>query len=466
MTGFFLAVFWGLFLTIEIVFMQKSPDPLRGFSAFFGVMNAAFLLAGLFRLLNLDYHDWLGPLVVVAGGVYCALAVWWGREGNAARSWTRLVLTAVAFLAIGTEIHLEDFPAVMAWALEGAVLVWLGARNAARPLLWSGAVLLLADLLRLLPVSGALAADVEGLTPLLNERAAAFAVLAAGCGSAAVLLSGQDRVGLRRLGAALHAVWCIVVFLLVTVEVNDVFRREMAVAGDAASEYLYFLRPMVLALAWVLTAVLLRLPVWGTAPLPVAHSAAIMLATGLLVGMMRGLVYDPPEQFHLLMNGRVLMLSLLIAAAAAYRFLVVDRPESSAAWIRSAIGPAIVLLVLVAVTGETRDTFRREMVLAEARTIGGGGEDLLSRLEDQKQLSLSAAWLVSSILIMVGGLWRRRRDLRIMSIVLFGFTIVKIFIYDLSFLDTLYRIFSFAGLGVILLGVSWLYQKYKRFIVE
>jgi len=76
-----------------------------------------------------------------------------------------------------------------------------------------------------------------------------------------------------------------------------------------------------------------------------------------------------------------------------------------------------------------------------------------------KQLSLSGVWLLSSILIMLAGLWRRVRNLRLVATALFGFTILKIFIYDLSFLQTLYRIFSFMGLGVILLGVSYLYQK-------
>ena len=48
---------------------------------------------------------------------------------------------------------------------------------------------------------------------------------------------------------------------------------------------------------------------------------------------------------------------------------------------------------------------------------------------------------------------------------LFGFTILKIFIYDLSFLDTLYRIFSFVALGLILLTVSYLYQRYRAIIL-
>ncbi len=52
------------------------------------------------------------------------------------------------------------------------------------------------------------------------------------------------------------------------------------------------------------------------------------------------------------------------------------------------------------------------------------------------------------------------------AFVLFGITILKIFIYDLSFLETLYRIFSFIGLGVVLLVVSYLYQHYKDVIFQ
>jgi uncharacterized membrane protein len=67
---------------------------------------------------------------------------------------------------------------------------------------------------------------------------------------------------------------------------------------------------------------------------------------------------------------------------------------------------------------------------------------------------------------MGAGLLRRVRSLRIIAIVLFGIAILKIFFYDLSFLETLYRIISFIGLGIILLTVSYLYQRYRSAIVE
>jgi uncharacterized membrane protein len=120
-----------------------------------------------------------------------------------------------------------------------------------------------------------------------------------------------------------------------------------------------------------------------------------------------------------------------------------------------------VVLVLILVTGETKDYFEK------AKSILGERSNSIerSRLNSLQQLSLSGVWLLYSIVLMVAGIWRRRRGIRIASMVLFGFTILKIFIYDLSFLETLYRIFSFVGLGVILLAVSYLYQKYKDVIL-
>jgi uncharacterized membrane protein len=64
------------------------------------------------------------------------------------------------------------------------------------------------------------------------------------------------------------------------------------------------------------------------------------------------------------------------------------------------------------------------------------------------------------------GIAGRHRILRFAAIGLFGLTILKIFIYDLSFLETFYRIFSFVGLGVILLLTSYLYQSYRHLILE
>jgi uncharacterized membrane protein len=40
--------------------------------------------------------------------------------------------------------------------------------------------------------------------------------------------------------------------------------------------------------------------------------------------------------------------------------------------------------------------------------------------------------------------------------------ILKLFLYDLRNLETIYRILSFVALGLILLGVSWIYTRFRE----
>lgn len=60
---------------------------------------------------------------------------------------------------------------------------------------------------------------------------------------------------------------------------------------------------------------------------------------------------------------------------------------------------------------------------------------------------------------MAVGFWRRSSFLRWQSLVLIAVTIVKVFIYDVSALDKGYRIVSFVALGVVLLAISFVYQR-------
>jgi uncharacterized membrane protein len=57
---------------------------------------------------------------------------------------------------------------------------------------------------------------------------------------------------------------------------------------------------------------------------------------------------------------------------------------------------------------------------------------------------------------------RRTQLLRVMALVLLALTTLKVFFWDLSSLDRVYRVVSFIVLGAILLAVSYLYQKSQR----
>ena len=62
-------------------------------------------------------------------------------------------------------------------------------------------------------------------------------------------------------------------------------------------------------------------------------------------------------------------------------------------------------------------------------------------------------------LLMVIGFWRSSAFVRWQALLLIAATIVKVFVYDTSQLDRIYRILSFVVLGVLLLAISFAYQR-------
>lgn len=89
--------------------------------------------------------------------------------------------------------------------------------------------------------------------------------------------------------------------------------------------------------------------------------------------------------------------------------------------------------------------------------------DLLGYTESYK-LGLSILWGIYSLALIALGIWLKKRHLRIGAIVLFGITLVKLFFYDISYLDTIAKTIVFVSLGVLLLIISFLYNKYKHLI--
>ena len=77
---------------------------------------------------------------------------------------------------------------------------------------------------------------------------------------------------------------------------------------------------------------------------------------------------------------------------------------------------------------------------------------------------LTVAWGVQGLLLLGAGFPARERPLRLAGLALLLFCISKLFIYDLRHLETVYRILSFVALGVILLGVSWIYTRFRETI--
>jgi hypothetical protein len=74
---------------------------------------------------------------------------------------------------------------------------------------------------------------------------------------------------------------------------------------------------------------------------------------------------------------------------------------------------------------------------------------------------LTVAWGIQGLVLLGAGFGVRERTLRLFGLALLLVCISKLFVYDLRHLESLYRILSFVGLGLILLAVSWIYARFR-----
>jgi len=76
-----------------------------------------------------------------------------------------------------------------------------------------------------------------------------------------------------------------------------------------------------------------------------------------------------------------------------------------------------------------------------------------------QQMGLSILWTVYAVVLVVVGVRLVSPALRWTGLTLLGIAVVKIFIFDLSFLARVYRILTFFALGLVALIISFLYQR-------
>lgn len=75
---------------------------------------------------------------------------------------------------------------------------------------------------------------------------------------------------------------------------------------------------------------------------------------------------------------------------------------------------------------------------------------------------LTVGWALAGFVLLALGFAVRERPYRIAGLVMLGFGVVRVMVYDLAKVGTIYRILSFIGLGVVLLVLAFLYARNRE----
>jgi uncharacterized membrane protein len=159
----------------------------------------------------------------------------------------------------------------------------------------------------------------------------------------------------------------------------------------------------------------------------------------------------------LFFNARFAVYILTVAVLGYATWLASDKSiyERRAA----AVGVVVLnLIALLALNLEARDYFLRQ-INALGPVARAANYPLFRSIFIARDFTYSAIWLAYGAVLMWVGFWRRSAFLRWQALVLLAVTIVKVFAFDTSQLERGYRIISFIALGIVLLAVSFIYQR-------
>ena len=360
------------------------------------------------------------------------------RPGLAAAS-AVFATGAVAALALALTIALEKGWLTVALALMVPGIAWVADK---RPL---PALRLLAAVVGALVVARIgweprIVGDDVGTTPIFNWLLYGYGIPAAGFWLAGHLLRRRaDDVPARMVDSGAILLTVLLAFLEIRHDINggDIYRDASSLAEVALQ--------VCVGLAMTIGLERLRL----ISRSPVHDIGALAIAALTLAAIVLGLgIFENPLVTDEPVGGRFINLILLgygAPAVLAAALALVSRGVRPQPYSAAAAATAVVL-ALAYLSLEVRRLFHGEMLTSGPTT-------------DAEQYIYSAVWLAFGVALLAAGVWLRSQPVRFASAAVVMLTVLKVFLVDMRNLTGIFQALSFIGLGIVLLGIGWLYQR-------
>lgn len=439
-------------------------------SSFFHLMPMGVAFAAMIAVTAFNaYLSWLQDAELLAlyslvGGFSTPLLVSTGQNHQIAL-FSYLLLLDVAILLL---VMLRPWSRLLFVAFAGTIMFWLGwgirfysssqaGRTAA---LLACFFLLFAFAPRLVrwpeDAEGKTASRWDGFTrvvlPVLNAALGFFAFYG--------LLADVDAKWAQPWLAVVLAGFYL---LLMKLPARGVLRGNSEVGTalhlTSAVVFLAVAIPLKAHGRWLTTGWLVQ----GAALLWVAYRVRLRLLRVLALlclgmGLTALVLVNPAASITPLLNERfatylVAIAVMVFAAVLARRARVAEHAGGSSAWAEIASVAALLVNILI--------------LLAVGWEIHGywwfvrwrGNWDLMHDYRMYAQFTYSAFFMLFGAVLLGAGFWKHSAFLRWQALVLLAAAIGKVFVGDVSALSQGYRILSFLALGLLLLAVSFVYQR-------
>lgn len=459
--GFIYAsIFYLLYFAINISYnVRENKSFIASDFSILLINTALYFSVGLYLLTQMHYEQYRGLFSASLGVVNLCLSYILFRNKKVDTNVLYLLIgITLTFISLTAPIQLKGNHITLFWASEAVLLYWLYLKSEIKLTRITSLIIWVAMLISLVMDWMAIYSSSQQLPVLANKGfiTTTFSAIATFILSVLVqkdnIEEPQFEFKIPRNAFQITAI--VILFLAGLFEVNHQFSTRYAASYLNGIYLMLHISSFVLILNMVSKRIDSTILPWSTKSLIIAGSIAMYF------------IFYPSFSFvqqEILERGNISgnhfiahWLSSVFVAILFYQLIAICRKNladdelTKATWL---ICGGIVLFLSL-------DLNLASNMLFYSKT---NSIDEVQRI--YIKTGLPVLWGVLSFAMMWLGMNFKDRTLRIISLSLFSFTLLKLFLFDIRNIPAAGKIVAFFCLGVLLLIVSFMYQRVKQIII-
>lgn len=459
--GFIYAsIFYLLYLAINIAYNVRENRSFIGSDFSILLINTAlYFSVGLYLLTQMQLEQYRGLFSSSLAVLNLGLSYILFRNKKVDTNILYLLIgITLTFVSLTAPIQLEGNQITLFWASEAVLLYWLYLKSGIKLSRITARIVWVAMLISLFMDWMNIYSSSQVLPVLANKGFITTLFSAIATFVLAVLVKRDDteeeQYDFKIPVIHLQIIALVLLFLAGAFEVNHQFSTRYALIRLNVLYLMLYVPAFVLVLNLLSNKVNTLFLPWQ-AKLGIIASAIVLyfFCSGAFFNLQQEILHKVP---HLANHFISHWVSVLIIAILFYQLIQLCRNNLKEASLTNAtwlICASIVLFLSVDLSLASNMLF-----YSKANTIN----------EIQRvyiKTGLPVLWGLSSFVMMWLGMNHKDRTLRIISLSLFTLTLLKLFLFDIRNIPAAGKIVAFFCLGVLLLIVSFMYQKVKKIII-
>lgn len=461
----FATLFYVLFVAMQIINNIREGNKFKvpDFSMLL-LINVAYYSAGMLLLDQYDKGQWKGLFTATLGLVNLVTAWAFYKQNRLDKNFVLLLIgLTLSFISLAAPVQLEGNYITLFWTAEMVLLFWFYQKTnitlvkiASSIVLFLCLVSLLLDWADIYGTGSLTTLPViinKGFVTGLTVFAALIVLYRLLRVEANTYYAGQITVGFVKQFVSTIAI--VILFFTGLLEIHYQVKQHFSSSGIHYIWTQAYTLLFVLALILILPLLKLTIDKSVRLLLPILCFALYIFNMANIYDTEIAMLTDNQNKIqiigHWLSALGMLVIILLTVSYFKTHYQLLKSLEVSFTWLAAA---SLVILFSI----EIRNLYV---------WLNYGGIDTLTYSENlYSKAGLSIVWGLSSFIFIWLGLKFKFKPLRIVALVLFGTTLVKLFGYDIRNIPAGGKILAFILLGVLLLTVSFMYQRLKKILID